>query len=868
MSESVDGRVPIGAAVSGRRTTGPHPDTPFPEFSEHPGASGFPQFSGPPETAQLLSEGPPTPTPDTALVEPEVGSPFPSAYGLGDEMVDPAGDEFRALLGELYDEELDSTLWALVDEADAHVRRLFPASAEGPGTDLVRAERLLRTWSEPLHESLDDLLERMAAALAAEDPGGLNERRIVEVLEAVEPGGEQLSPVFEDFLKSIRNKAATLANRAARQARRGVAAAGRLVPVAALLRKIAPLVRPLLQRVLRYALDRLPLALRPYATRLAQRYLKTAGEVTDGAQAPVAVPDVTALQLRFDATLAELLFAADEYEQETLLAAEAVAADSEQDDTLALLDTARQRFVQGLEHLEEGQDPTRLVEEFLPVAALRLGIRLAGRRRVVRFLSDYLGRLIAPYVGPRITPALSRAIVDAGLRMATLEAPEPEAEQRWWEREPGPVWESDAYAPGLAAEALATLVEDTAVRVAGLDEELFEDPLLLESAVVDAVREAAAASFPHQVLRADGLAPQAALPAVPWVGMPRGAPRRYRKCLRVFDVTITPQAARAIGIHGGRTLDAHLRERCRTAGPVRARIHLYQAVPGTRLGRIASSEAEALGGNAAAGPSWEWLHPLTPAAAGLLLGDPSLSHGQDGHPDASFGRLSGPGPLAVPPGPPRVGQRFYAVQLPGAPAPLLEERSRRPVRPAAGPPVTAVVDGRRREIRVAVHLPEAWAQTMAAALRRGDSPVVALAELRRTVGTALRRALSGPGHAWLRVEQRAAAAELPGGFRREVTVPGRADAAALARRLATWVGVGLSRTLARERCALVGATTAEADGITLLVHLVQPPGFDLIHRTVARPDATAEVGGDELAAELTGAPHEIRVEIIPGYRRA
>ncbi|MBT2403100.1 MULTISPECIES: hypothetical protein [unclassified Streptomyces] len=795
-------------------------------------------------------------------------SPFPSLYQLGDEITDPVGEEFQALLGELYDDEFDLALWGLVQEGEAHLRQIVPGPAEEAGgyrPDQVRAERLLRTWAAPLQESADDLLGRMAAALEAEDPDVADEHRIEELLESVPVTMTDVSAAFDEFLGSLKKKAKKLAKRAAGLARKGIAAAGRLVPAAVLLRRLAPLVRPLLQRVLRLALDRLPPALRPYASRLAQRYLKTAGEAPAADVAvPTTVPDAAALQLRFDASLAELLLAADEYELQTLVAAEAVAADDEQDDTLALFDEGRERFVEGLARLEEGQDPTRLVEEFLPVAALRLGVRIVGRERVVHFLATYLGRLIAPYVGPRISPALSRAIVDAGLRMLTLEAPDEES------GEPdGANGLHEGDTRRLAAEALAALVEDATAHVTQLDEETLDDPLLLEAALVEAGRDAAATSFPYEVLRPDGLADEATRPAVPWVAMPRRGPRRYRKCARIFDVTLTPQLARAVRVFGGRTLDSHLRDRFGTAGPVRARIHLYQAVPGSRLDRIARSEAGLLGWDSGSEAPWELLHPLTPIAAGLLLGDPALGGKEVAAPDDLTGHR---GRFPGTPGAPLLGQRFYAVQVPGV---VTRSRPGRGTRGAArrrtGPPVTVLLDGRTKEIRVALHLPEAKAQTMAAALRRGDSPAVTLAALRHTLRAALGEALSDARDRRVRVaEATPEASQLRTGPEHGGPGqggPGRGGTPTAADRLTTWASLGLSRALARDRRAFVAATEDPADGVTLLVQLVQPPGFDELRAHVKRRES-GTTDSAPLHAALAGAPRDTRVEIVPGYRRA
>ncbi|MFE9633536.1 FAD-binding protein [Streptomyces sp. NPDC006463] len=133
-------------------------------------------------------------------------SPFPSLHQLGDEITDPVGDEFRALLGELYDDEFDLALWGLVQEGEGHLRQIVPGPAEEAGAygpDQVRAERLLRTWAAPLQESADDLLERMAAALEAEDPALADEHRVEELLESVPATVTDMSAAFDEFLGSL-----------------------------------------------------------------------------------------------------------------------------------------------------------------------------------------------------------------------------------------------------------------------------------------------------------------------------------------------------------------------------------------------------------------------------------------------------------------------------------------------------------------------------------------------------------------------------------------------------------------------------------------------------------------------------------------
>ena len=69
------------------------------------------------------------------------------------------------------------------------------------------------------------------------------------------------------------------------------------------------------------------------------------------------------------------------------------------------------------------EDLAPAVEQFVPalLGALKLGISLIGRPKVVGFLAKYLGQLIQKWVGPQDSGALSNAIVDTGLRLVSLE---------------------------------------------------------------------------------------------------------------------------------------------------------------------------------------------------------------------------------------------------------------------------------------------------------------------------------------------------------------------------------------------------------------------------------------------------------------
>jgi hypothetical protein len=120
-------------------------------------------------------------------------------------------------------------------------------------------------------------------------------------------------------------------------------------------------------------------------------------------------------------------------------------------------------FVGRLAEAQPGEDLTPALEQFLPalLPVLRLALRLAGRPRVVSAIAGYLAPAIKGWVGPTLAAPLSRAIVDTGLRLATLEAPQADAPAQLPQR--------------LAPQVLAATVEDTVRGLAGQDESTFED---------------------------------------------------------------------------------------------------------------------------------------------------------------------------------------------------------------------------------------------------------------------------------------------------------------------------------------------------------------------------------------------------------
>src|SRR5262249_4660891 len=128
-------------------------------------------------------------------------------------------------------------------------------------------------------------------------------------------------------------------------------------------------------------------------------------------------------QQELDEQLAGTLLAQDEVELNLEAAQLRAGAAACAKPVFAELDDAREQFIQRLGEIGQGESAAPHVQEFLPAVlpALRVGLRLIGRPRVINFLAELLARLIGKLIGPQQAPALSRAIVDAGFKLLNLE---------------------------------------------------------------------------------------------------------------------------------------------------------------------------------------------------------------------------------------------------------------------------------------------------------------------------------------------------------------------------------------------------------------------------------------------------------------
>jgi len=746
-------------------------------------------------------------------------SPFLSLYESEEAggLIDPETEKYVTFLNELYNEEFDEALFGLVNEAAAIYETRFMHEQGDPQTIGYQAERLLNQHFAPLVAEAEAMLGTLAAELSRRDPNSLTENEIETIVERYQPS-IALTPSFEDFLGKIKNAVKKVA---------GAAAKLGLGPI---LNKLKALIQPLLKRVIQTAIGKLPIPLQPIARKLAERlpFLKELEEsyehVSDNAEAC----EVAQIQYEFNQHVANLLFAHTEVEQDLEVAQVLTEQQVPNTYPLAELDRARDQFVENLRGLKQGENPTPHVENFLPaiLPALRIGIRLIGRKKVVDFLAKFLAKLIQKFVGPQYAPALSQAMVDVGLRLIQLETTA-EDESR------------------AAASAVTATVEETVRRVAALPDYILDDQELLEGFALEAFEQAAAANLPP-VLPEDTYRKRPDLGEArnlrgAWVTMPRGRRKRFKKFSRKIPTSITPQKVSDIETFEGISLKEFLEDELGVAPgeEVEAVVHLYESIPGTHLPDISRLDENTPGLGTQGG--YGQLHPLTREAAGLLLGEPELGR------EVDHRYLADPHTNTV-------GQRFYYLEIEGkkplmAPGPAGRSNVRRPTR------VRLALDFPKNEIRVFLFLSEIRAQEIAVKLRQHAHKGAVAAHLQGFVERGLRRALTG-GFGRLKIVHEAVTPDQSSGALQRLPslVP-----QVLLGHLKEWVLKGLSDHLKQRPEEFIKAAEDTADGVTLLFTVGNPPGFPQLRQ------ALKGKGFSIASLKMSDGTPTVKIKITPGY---
>ena len=716
------------------------------------------------------------------------------------------------------------------------------------GTPVSEADRIVTQHFSDLIRESEAMVDAAAQEFGSRDTTSLAEGEIEMFFEHYSPS-VQVDPTFENWLGKLVKKVGKAVKKVAK-----VAAKIGLGPI---LNKIKALIRPLLNQVLQKAIGKLPESVRPIAQKLAEKLGLAAPKPAEPpAAAPTEQPgaggdaanppdtggapvqaaaggDIAAAQQEFDQGIAEAMLAEDEAELELEVARLQSNSAAPAVPVFANLDDARDRFIQELENLGPDESLEPAVQNFLPAVlpAVRLGIRLIGRPKVVNFLAQLLAKLIAKLVGPDQAPALSRAIVDAGLRLLTLEMSEQEKS-------------------GLAASSVAATVEETINRVASLPEHILDNQELLEGFALEAFEEAAAANLPALLSETTYRQRPELLEAgvnAAWILMPLRGRRRYKRCTRAFKVNITPYMAEAVESFDGVPLSEYLQDQLGVpeGDEVEAEMHLYEALPGTTIADIARSETETPGLGASDEATLSQLHPLTPNAAAVLLGKPRL------------GRLA---PLGSNRRNLAVGQRLFHLVIPGRrPLSVPVTFGRRRVRRLLHIVVTLDVPG--DQIRVCIYLSEVKAQQLAVRLRKQSHAGSLAVWFNKCLARRLPPILHGRRPKRLRIVHPA----IP---------PGQSPATVLQRlpgivpatfitKLQEWLVHGFSEFIKTQSQKFLTAIDAPADGATLRFIIENPSGLKELGQALVEKGPAGSTVADTISK--AGQPN-IRVDVVPGHK--
>lgn len=753
------------------------------------------------------------PSPSTARVN-GISSPFVEAFLAEHAGTDRQGATRRVLLAELYDEEFNDALYEAIGEITAH---------SGNGATLDAATAKLRIT--PLLNEVESFIQRVADEFGARDASGITEAEIDEVMSRIDTGNSQ-TPEFERLFGSIKNAFKRVAKGAVSLAKKGVEAAATL-GLGPLLKIASKLVPTLIKRVLEAAINRLPVAVQPAARQLAGKLPTLFGselEAADRGDGPAV--DVGAIQSEFNERVADLLLSGEADVNADYETNRWTSARDGSEVAISDVDAARERFMGQLEQLQDGEDAGPAVEQFIPalLPALKLGVRVVGRKRVVGLLSGLVSKLIGRFVGPASSGALSTAMVDAGLKLIGLEV-------------------SDADQQRSGSAAIAATVEETVRRVAALPDAVLDNQTLLEGSILREFESAAASNLPpilsDAVYRRRPDLVETDSRRGMWIPFPIRGPKRYKKFSRVIKTRITPHAAMTVTTFGEAPLSQFLQEQLGLdpGEDLEADIHLYESVMGTVLGEVARLDANGNGGVNTAE-----FHPLTPEAAALLIREPGL-----GRPASASSRGAANG-IAV-------GQRFYRIAVPGRRvAPIPGHGSKGQARRRTS--LYTVLDFPQDRIRLFLFLSERRAQELSAALRKQGHAGTAATSLKGYIDRGLAAATHGHVSGRIRMVHEALSLEEARGRALE-RLP-RSAVQTFVTRVGEWTLSALSDYLSNQSARFIAATEDAGDGVTVVITLANPPGMAAMRKAVAGTGGASERG-------LSGTPASVQIDVVAGF---
>lgn len=578
----------------------------------------------------------------------EAESPFSRTYEAPNEggAVSEAGEAYVNLVAELNNSAFSETLYELASEVEDTWRSKVSDEIAMGENYIPFAIQQSREYFAPLIKETEAMIDRVAQQFGGNNFADQSEAELENYFANLEFAHNNYSPVQEQFFDKVLNKVKSVVKAGVNLAKKGISAVGKLLPIGVVLKKLKGLIKPLLDKVLKFALGKLPKKLQPYARTLAKKFLGVEVSEVDSASFETG-NQLEDIQTELDNHIAQLLFAPNDNEADSSITSYEMSFETMERtgnyetgyQQLPSIESARQQFINELKNLQTGENPAPAIERFLPAVILalqpviKMAITLIGRQKVINFLAGLLAKLVSRYVPQAVAKPLATSIIDVGMAAIGFETYE--------------MNRSD-----LAYEAIANTIEETIQQMDGLSESSINDSEELSMQLLEAFEHAAADNFPAQYIREE-LRPSKHHGV--WVGMPRGvqAPL-YKKFTHVYDITIDPKTALVVKAYRELPLANFLKDKygLDVSKPVKAKVHLYEVRKGTKLSAIAKLE-KLPGLNAKQPKAWIQLLPLTKQAASLLLKEHAIVSDHRKHHTRKKLVAS-------------AGQRFYFLEIEGA----------------------------------------------------------------------------------------------------------------------------------------------------------------------------------------------------------
>ncbi len=785
----------------------------------------------------------------------ELQTPFFSEYQSLDgsvETTDPHQAELTVLMSELYDEEFNEEMYQLAAEAADYYRSRALDRGDGELAER-QTQQDVEDHFAPIQEDLEIILENMIDEVDQVDLENMPDEEKdlwVESFFSEEEPFEDEGPEIEHSRRSRRrNRRKRRKERRKRRwkgfkkkAKAFVRKVGKKIGKAALkvgLKKLAKGAKKLLAQVLKTKSIKkhIPTRYLPLIDMLRKKLLKKEyadDEVLKESFAEGLAP----LQSEMDYRLATSLLGqhdTSDTENELLEFDHSV----EEEDASNNLAEARELLVEQLLSLEEEDDPAPQIEQFVTAILQTLRfiakpiIEYMGRDKVIKYLAKYVAKITGKFIKKKnLNKLLAIALTDVGMKAMKLEV-EPEDERV------------------AAAEALVGMVEDTVRNSLQLPVSVFEDEALLEAEVIAIFERAAADNLPpilsEEAYRQRPHLRLSGKTKVGWMHLPlrkrrRRRSGRYKKVARAMRRKISAHTAKEVNSFGQVSLESFLEEQMgiEIGSGVEAEIHLYETLPGTALSDIANQEDYLPGLRGGYSFNYSLLHPLTPHAAGLLLGEPALGKNVPS-PYLNHRHRIMP------------GQRFYYLDIPGAqPQTVLEDGILRLRRPSGTSVTLDFINGK---IAINLFLGERAAQNIAVRLKAERSTATVLASATAILCEGLGRNFSP---LWpLNIVHPSIMPGLLSGHAMRRVPPYVTDQ--LVAQLKDWALEALSKGFGKQTERFVAATQHPEDGVTLRIELLGVPGLATVGNFLSNVSVKVQPHLFE------GISHSTRLEIHPGH---